>query len=182
MAAAIFDGSMLYVFGSQSTNTGVAPVQPMPSAVAMNVFAGQITSSPAPMPRQWMAMHNASVPLPTPTTFLTPRYSAKSFSNDFELTKAQLSRIPAIAASISGLIDRYWALRSTKLTFMTRLLGKSESTGGRRTGAHSGRRAKLGSAVVIVKARERLNSFKHDGSGGVPVGFRGPSPPGAVVW
>ena len=50
MAASIRLTSMLQVFGSQSTNTAVAPATQMASAVAKNVFAVVMTSSPVPMP------------------------------------------------------------------------------------------------------------------------------------
>ena len=50
MAASIFAGSMHFVFGSQSTNTAVAPAIQIASAVAKNVFGCVMTSSPGPMP------------------------------------------------------------------------------------------------------------------------------------
>ena len=50
IAASIFDGSMHFVFGSQSTNTAVAPAIQIASAVAKNVFGCVMTSSPGPMP------------------------------------------------------------------------------------------------------------------------------------
>ena len=46
IAASMSFGSMLYVRGSMSTNTGVAPANMIEFAVAMKVYDGQITSSP----------------------------------------------------------------------------------------------------------------------------------------
>ncbi len=43
-------GLMLYVAGSMSTNTGIAPHWVITSAVAIKVKDGVITSSPGPMP------------------------------------------------------------------------------------------------------------------------------------
>jgi len=50
-----------------STNTGTAPQALMASAVAMNVLAVVITSSPSPIPNPCRAKYNAEVPLPHPT-------------------------------------------------------------------------------------------------------------------
>ena len=49
MAASIFAGSMQYVSGSTSTITGTAPAAIGAEAVAWNVYAGTMTSSPHPM-------------------------------------------------------------------------------------------------------------------------------------
>ena len=64
IAASIFAGSMHLVFGSQSTNTAVAPAIQIASAVAKNVFGCVMTSSPGPMPIAISASQIASVPLP----------------------------------------------------------------------------------------------------------------------
>ena len=48
--------------GSTSTNTGVAPLLATVPAVAKNEYAGEMTSSPGPMPSVHMAMSSASVP------------------------------------------------------------------------------------------------------------------------
>ena len=50
MSASIFDGSRLNVCGSMSAKTGTAPRRAAASAVATNVKADVITSSPGPMP------------------------------------------------------------------------------------------------------------------------------------
>jgi hypothetical protein len=63
---------MQLVSGSESTKTAVAPAIQMASAVAKNVFAVVMHSSPGPIPRAWNASHRASVPLPTPTAYFAP--------------------------------------------------------------------------------------------------------------
>ena len=55
------------VAGSTSTRRGVAPTRLTASAVAMNEFAGTMTSSPAPMPSARSESTSASVPEETPT-------------------------------------------------------------------------------------------------------------------
>ena len=80
-AAATAAGSMLKVTGSMSTNTGRAPVRQMVPAVAKNVYAGQITSSPAPTSRAMSATSRASVPELTPMAWSTPMYCAHSASS-----------------------------------------------------------------------------------------------------
>ena len=67
MAASILAGSMYLVLGSQSTNTAVAPAIQIASAVAKNVLAVVMTSSPGSMPRAMKASQSASVPEFTPT-------------------------------------------------------------------------------------------------------------------
>ena len=64
--AATSSGSRLSVSGSISAKTGVAPRRAIASAVAKNVNAGQMTSSPAPMPIASITSTSASVPLATP--------------------------------------------------------------------------------------------------------------------
>ena len=53
---------MLKVSLSISTNTGFAPTIPIASAVATNVNAVEITSSPLPISNALKARCNASVP------------------------------------------------------------------------------------------------------------------------
>ena len=72
IAASIFDGSMHFVSGSQSTNTAVAPAIQIASAVAKNVFGCVMTSSPGPMPMAISASQIASVPLPVPMACVRP--------------------------------------------------------------------------------------------------------------
>ena len=70
IALSIRVGSMLYVTGSMSTKTGLAPVRATLFAVAAKVKDGTITSSPGPMPRESNARCNAEVPEFTATQFL----------------------------------------------------------------------------------------------------------------
>ena len=65
--AATSSRSRLNVAGSISAKTGVAPRRAIDSAVAQNVKAGQITSSPGPLSSASSTITIASVPLPTPT-------------------------------------------------------------------------------------------------------------------
>ena len=69
IAAAISGAVSRPVSGSGSTRTGRAPARLTASAVAMNVLAGTITSSPAsaPTPSDFSTSTSASVPEPTPT-------------------------------------------------------------------------------------------------------------------
>src|SRR3954452_1786235 len=109
-------GSRLYVAGSMSAKTGVAPRRAIDSAVAKNVNAGQITSSPGPMPSASSTSTIASVPLPTPIVSGTPRYSAASRSKALTLgprMKAPDSRIPANASFSCEVSGAYCALTST---------------------------------------------------------------------
>ena len=71
--AAAQSGSSRPVPSSTSQNTGVAPACMTPSALAMNVWAGTITSSPRPTPAAASAMEIAAVPEPTPTQCRTPQ-------------------------------------------------------------------------------------------------------------
>ena len=80
IAASTASGSIKRYSGSTSTKTGTAPIREAASAVAMKVFAGMMTSSPAPTPTARKASSRASVPLDTPTTCPTPMYSAYSSS------------------------------------------------------------------------------------------------------
>ncbi len=103
-----------------STSTGVAPASLTARAVAMKVLAGSNTLSPGPIPRACIAIQRASVPLATLTQCLLPTNPAKSRSNSATAgprMKSHRSRTPATAASTSGLIERYWAFRSTRGIF-----------------------------------------------------------------
>ena len=60
------------VSASISTNTGFAPTIPIASAVATNVNAVVITSSPCPISKALSAICNASVPELRPTVYFTP--------------------------------------------------------------------------------------------------------------
>ena len=50
IAASSLAGSIVWVAGSTSTKTGLAPTSRMASPVAMKVFATVTTSSPGPTP------------------------------------------------------------------------------------------------------------------------------------
>ena len=63
-------GSRFSVTGSMSAKTGVAPRRAIDSAVAKNVNAGQITSSPGPISSASSASTSASVPFATPIVSL----------------------------------------------------------------------------------------------------------------
>ena len=67
IAASMSAGSMLYVFGSTSTHTGVAPVKEMALELAMNEPAGVMTSSPGRMPIARMPSSSADMPESRPT-------------------------------------------------------------------------------------------------------------------
>ncbi len=62
IAFSIKTGSMLNVSGSISTNTGTALAIKTADAVAIKVYGGIITSSPAETPPAFKATHNAFVP------------------------------------------------------------------------------------------------------------------------
>ena len=114
MAASIRAGSMLYVSGSMSTNTGLAPVRQIEPAVAKNVYGEVITSSPGPIPRAINGNRSASVPDAQPIPRATPQYSASSassFSTSGPITNIWLSNSPRITGSISSRIDWYCAFR-----------------------------------------------------------------------
>src|SRR4030095_9521451 len=74
-------GSRLYVTGSMSTNTGVAPVSAMVVPEATNENAEVMTSSPAFTPSARRARRSASVPELTPTPCRAPEASASSASS-----------------------------------------------------------------------------------------------------
>ena len=110
IASSMASGEILKVLGSISIKTGIAPTYFMASAVAINVNALVMTSSPAPIPSAIKAKCNASVPEATPMACLTPRYAAASFSKDCTLgpnIKAQFSIVSAKPRSTSSLISTY---------------------------------------------------------------------------
>src|SRR5215211_102036 len=113
--AATSSGSSTSVRGSISAKTGVAPVRAIASAVAKNVKAGQMTSSPGPAPSASSAMTIASVPLATPIASGTPRYAAASRSKAATFgpsTKRLDSRTSSIACRSSGSNGSYCAFVS----------------------------------------------------------------------
>jgi hypothetical protein len=66
IAASIAPTSMVKVFGSMSTSTGVAPAYWIAATVATKVKGTVMTSSPGPMPAASNAMCSALVPVLTP--------------------------------------------------------------------------------------------------------------------
>ena len=80
-AAATARGSMLKVRGSMSTNAGHAPTWRMAFAVAMQVNAGQITSSPGPTPLRCSAICIAEVHELVATACSAPIHAASRCSN-----------------------------------------------------------------------------------------------------
>jgi len=99
-----------------STSTGVAPANSIASTVAMNVWAVVITSSPGPMSSAWSASTRAAVPLPQPTATGARWNAAQAASNSATAgppMKAVLVMTRAMAASMSGWMAAYCALRST---------------------------------------------------------------------
>ncbi len=79
--SSINSGLIVYVLGSGSTSTGIAPLYDTANAVAINVLDGIITSSPAPIFSAFRIKYNASSPLPTPIQYLVSQYFANSSSN-----------------------------------------------------------------------------------------------------
>src|SRR6185503_7868479 len=75
-AARAFLTSRQYVAGSASTSTGFAPTIITVLAVAMNVIAGTITSSPGPMFRPRRISSSALVPLSNVMQWDVPLYAA----------------------------------------------------------------------------------------------------------
>lgn len=55
-----------------SQNTGIAPACIMEKAVAINVYEGQMTSSPGPISKEARAVCNADVPLVVVMQWLVP--------------------------------------------------------------------------------------------------------------
>ena len=79
-ASRSFEGSRLPVRSSTSTSTGCAPVAITAAAVAMNVFAGITTSSPAPAPSARRTSSIAVVPEETPSARRAPECAANHCS------------------------------------------------------------------------------------------------------
>jgi hypothetical protein len=85
IAASTRPGSIVHVPGVTSTNTGRAPAAMGAYAVAENVNAGRMTSSPQPMPRAFSATSMVTVPLDMSTPCLAPWYAANRSSNSAAL-------------------------------------------------------------------------------------------------
>src|SRR5262249_29613640 len=120
--AATSSASRLSVSGSTSAKTGVAPRRAIASAVAKNVNAGQMTSSPTLIPMASITSTSASVPLATPIVSGTFRYAAASSSKAAQLgpnTNRPSSSTSAKACWSSGISGAYCALTSTSGIFGT---------------------------------------------------------------
>src|SRR5437764_806496 len=105
MAASSFSRSISRVSGSTSTKRGTASQRTMASAVAANVCATVITSSPGFTPTAHSASSRASVPLAQATTSRTPQYAANSASNSatsWPRTNSEAENTRSIAAESSG--------------------------------------------------------------------------------
>ena len=87
---------MLNVAGSMSTKTGVAPRCEIGSAVAMNVCAVVMTSSPGPTPHACSARWRADVPEATPTAPLAPSVRGEG----------GLERLDLLAEDEAGVVER----------------------------------------------------------------------------
>ena len=72
IADSSFETSIFHVVSSISTNTGVAPISAIISAVEIHVKGTVITSSPGPIPNAIIAINNVSVPLEAPMQCLAP--------------------------------------------------------------------------------------------------------------
>jgi hypothetical protein len=117
-AASAAAGSIRYVAGSQSTSTTRAPIRATASAVAMNVFAGRIASSPGPTPTARNASSSASVPLATPTQCWTPANAAYSRSN------------PATSSPPTNAVSASTRLKPTATSSATSACAACRSTNG----------------------------------------------------
>ena len=117
MAAFRRAGSRLLVRSSASTNTGSAPVADTAAAVATNVFAGTMTSSPGLTPRARSTSSSAVEPDATPIACRTPQYSANQRSNSATSGPPMNADRPiteAIAASIAGFSCSYCSRSATR--------------------------------------------------------------------
>src|SRR4051812_39905067 len=96
-------GSRLYVAGSTSAKTGVAPQCQTEFAVAMNDSEGTMTSSPGPTPSTYRASCSAVVQLVVATASAAPTRSAKACSNSrtFGPCETQPDAITAATSSPS---------------------------------------------------------------------------------
>src|SRR4051794_23921445 len=109
-------GSRFSVAGSMSAKTGVAPRRAIASAVALNVNAGQITSSPGPTPSASSTRTSASVPLAQLTVSCVPSSSAASrskASTSGPKMNRPVSSVRANASCSFGISGAYCALTST---------------------------------------------------------------------
>ena len=109
-------GSMFSVLGSLSAKTGRAPAAITAPAVAKNVKAGRITSSPGLTPQARRLSAKASVPDATPTANRRPQYWAISCSKASSCgprTKVCVARTSSMARRTSFSMVANCARRST---------------------------------------------------------------------
>ena len=116
-AASTAAGSTRWSAGSTSASTGRAPHHSIASAVAVNVLAAVMTSSPGLTPSALSATKIASVPFAAPMQCCAWQYAASSRSNaaTYGPWMKALCRITAsTAGTISSRIVAYCAPRSTR--------------------------------------------------------------------
>ena len=82
IAAASVAGVIRSVSSLTSAKRGVAPARTIAAALAMNVLAGTMTSSPGPMPSAVRVSCSASVPFATATAYSVPQKRAQLRSKD----------------------------------------------------------------------------------------------------
>ena len=92
-------GSTFIVDGSTSTSTGRAPTSATTFAVAGNVYAGTITSSPGPIPSASAARCSAAVPDDTATACSTSHARATSASSSATFGPIVSCPVPSTSAT-----------------------------------------------------------------------------------
>ena len=104
IAASIRPASMLYVSGSMSTKTGVAPVDRIELTVALNVWPTVMTSSPGPRPRPCEDAHQGDGAVADRDRVLrTPMNAAHRSSSS--ATRRPPASIPLSSTSVTAAIS-----------------------------------------------------------------------------
>ena len=103
MAAATRSGSMSYVSGSMSTNTGVAPAYRIDDTVALKVWPTVMTSSPGSRSIPAKMHISATVPLLTAIAWRTPMNAAQRSSSS--ATRRPPASIPLRRTSVTAAIS-----------------------------------------------------------------------------
>ncbi|MBK8940565.1 MAG: hypothetical protein IPM79_23870 [Polyangiaceae bacterium] len=133
MAARTALGSRLYVSGSMSAKTGVAPTRRIAPAVAKKDSGVVMTSSPAPSSSAMSETSSASEPDDTPIACSTPSAraaSASSFATSSPRMKDALASTRSNAVRSLGAKNAVSALRSWSTTVgMGSGLGSAGATG-----------------------------------------------------
>ena len=134
IAAERASGSIVIVRGSMSTKTGMAPIALMAVTLYIPALAVVSTSSPGESPSARRPISSASVPLATPTPYLTWQNAANSCSKASTSGPRMyqpLARTRATASSMAGFSRSYCRRRSfsgtTGLCHPARALRLSES-------------------------------------------------------